>query len=130
MLHSQQKDNTDFVWSTFGGECSEGEDAQIAFQRIASELLNVNLKTKDIHPVYDYFHGERDKVNFVFYAEVRNLPELSSLKEDDAFSWVTFRDTLKLPFSAHAKQDVIVGERVIHAKWREDEAKKLLSVSL
>lgn len=129
LLHSQQEDNTDFVWSTLGGECSEGEDAQIAFQRIINDLLNLNLKIKDIYPVYDYYHDVRDKVNFVFYAEVKNSQEFDCPKKD-TFSWVSFNETSKLPFTTHSKQDVIVGERVISAKWREDEAKKLLPVSL
>ncbi len=70
LLKPQQKDSTDLLWSTLGGESSEGEEAEVAFQRIISELLDLNLKTKDIHPVYDYFHDGRDKTNYVFYGEV------------------------------------------------------------
>ena len=126
MLKSQQKDSTDFLWSMIGGESSEGEEAQIVFQRIINELLNLSLKAKDIHPVYDYFHDTRDKLNYVFYAEVKNPQEFDSLKED-TLSWVAFNETPKLLFTVHTKQDVIVGERVISAKWREDEARKLAS---
>ena len=124
MLKSQQKDSSDFLWSTLGGEGSEGEKAQIAFQRIINELLDLNLKTKDIYPVYDYFYDTQDRINYVFYAEVKNSQEFDCLKKD-TFSWVGFSETSKLPFSAHSKQDVIVGERVIHAKWREVEAKRV-----
>ncbi len=128
LLKSQKRDSADFLWSTLGGECSEGEDAETAFARIINELLNINLKTKDIYPVYDYFHDEKDKNNFVFYGEVKNSPEFDGPKEN-IFSWVAFNETSKLPFAAHSKQDVIVGERVIHAKWREDEAKKIVPFS-
>lgn len=124
LLKSQQKDDSDFLWSTIGGESSEGEETAVAFQRIISELLDLNIKTKDIHPVYDYFHDGQDKINFVFYAEVKNLKRFNSLK-DDTFSWVAFHEVSKLPFAPHSKQDVIVGERVINAKWRDDEARKL-----
>lgn len=124
LLKSQQKDSTDFLWSTLGGESSEGEKAEAAFQRIISELLDLNLKIKDIHPVYDYFHDVRDKINFVFYGEVKSLRKLNRLKEG-AFSWMAFNETSKLLFTSHSKQDVIVGERVINAKWRDAEAKKL-----
>ncbi len=123
LLKAQQKDGIDFLWSTLGGESSEGEEAQTAFQRIVNKLLNLNLKVKDIYPIYDYFHDERDKNNYVFYAEVKNPQAFDSLKED-TFSWVAFGETSKLLFTAHTKQDVIVGERVINAKWRADEAKK------
>ena len=123
LLKSQKKDSPDFLWSTLGGEGGDGEEAQATFQRIINKLLNLNLKPKDIYSFYDYFHDTLDEVNYVFYAEVKNPQEFSSLKKD-TFSWVTFRDTLKLLFSAHSKQDIIVGERVISAKWRENEAKK------
>src|SRR3989344_4413801 len=77
LLKSQQKDSADFLWSTLGGESSEGEEAQTAFQRIISELLNLNLKAKDIYPVYDYFQESRDKINYVFYAEVKSPHEFN-----------------------------------------------------
>lgn len=124
LLQSQQKNSADLLWSTLGGESSEGEEAQAAFQRVISELLHLNLKAKDIHPIYDYFHDTRNKVNYVFYAEVKNSQEFDCLKED-TFSWVGFSETSKLPLTAHSKQDVIVGERVIHAKWRADEARRI-----
>ncbi len=123
LLKSQQKDTADYLWSTFGGEGSEGEEAQAVFQRVVSELLNLNLKTKDIYPVYDYFQDEKDKNNYVFYAEVKKSKDLDSIK-GDALSWITFAEISKLSLTSHSKQDVIVGERVINAKWREDEAKK------
>ena len=122
LLKFQQKDSTDFLWSTLGGESGEGEEAQTAFQRIINELLNLNLKAKDIYPVYDYFYDAQDKINYVFYGEVKNPREFNRLKEG-TFSWVAFNETSKLPFTARTKQDVIVGERVINAKWRDNAAK-------
>lgn len=106
-----------------GGESNEGEEAEAAFARIVNKLLNISLKEKNIHPVYDYFHDEKDKINYVFYAEVKKPQEFDCLK-DGSYCWVAFKETPKLPFTSHSKQDVIVGERVINAKWREDEAKK------
>lgn len=112
------------MWSTIGGKGREGEEPQVAFQRIINELLDLNLKTKDIYPVYDYFHDEQDKINFVFYAEVNSFRGSYRLKEG-TFSWVSFSEISKLKFTPHSKQDVIVGERVINAKWRDAEARKL-----
>ncbi|MBI2196644.1 NUDIX domain-containing protein [Candidatus Daviesbacteria bacterium] len=126
LLKPQQTDSADSLWSTLGGESGEGEEAEVTFQRIVSELLDVNLKTKDIYPVYDYFHDTKDKINFVFYAEVKNSKVFNN-HNDDTFSWVAFHEVSKLPFTTHSKQDVIVGERVINAKWRDDEARKLES---
>lgn len=114
------------LWSMLGGESINGEEAQTAFQRIINKLLNINLKIKDIYPVYDYFHNTKNKLNYVFYAEVGNTKSFDGLEGRD-LSWFTFSETLKLPFTRQTKQDIIVGERVINAKWRDDEAKKLLT---
>lgn len=57
----------------------------------------------------------------MFYAQVDSPKKLSHINKD-TFYWVAFSETSKLPFAAHSKQDVIVGERVINAKWREDNA--------
>ncbi|GEM_PF-1565997 len=126
LLKPQQTDSADILWSTLGGESSEGEEAEAAFQRIVNELLDLNLKAKNIHPIYDYFHDGWEKTNFVFYGVVKSPKEFSRFKEDTC-SWVAFHEISKLSFAAHSKQDVIVGERVISAKWRDTEAKKLES---
>ncbi len=118
LLQSEHKDNTSPSWSLLGGEAAEGEEAQTAFQRIINEQLNLNLKNKNIYPIYDYFHETQGKMNFVFYAEVKNPPAFNSKKK--TLSWVSFDETVKLPFSEHTKQDVIVGERVIKLKRRID----------
>lgn len=104
-------------YSMLGGESKEGEEAQITFQRIMNKVLNLNLKNKDIYPIYDYFHDTLDKINYVFYAEVKSPKTFNSFKKS-TLSWVSFSETLKLLFSPHTKQDVIVGERVINLKRR------------
>lgn len=109
-----------------GGESKIGEEARMTFQRIVNKLLNIKLKPKNIYPVYDYFHSTRNKLHYVFYAEVLNTKNFNNFKKG-CLSWFTFNETLKLPFASQTKQDIIVGERVISAKWREDEASKELS---
>lgn len=122
MLQSGQKNDVSPFWSTLGGEGKEGEETQVTFQRIISKLLHINLKVKDIYPVYDYFHNTRNKVNYVFYAEVEKTKMFNASRGN--LSWFSFHETLKLSFTTQTKQDIVVGERVINAKWREDEAKK------
>lgn len=127
LLQSQPKDDTTKpLWSMLGGEGGEGEEAQSAFQRIVSKLLNLNLKAKNIHPIYDYFHETEGKENFVFYAEVKKSPIFNSI-EENTLSWVSFSETLKLLFTNHTKQDVIVGERVINLKRRIDSNQQFSS---
>lgn len=105
------------TWSIMGGENKKGEEAVVTFQRIVMELLNLNLEMKHIYPVYDYFSDIFKKTNFVFYGEVRKIPDLICLKKD-TFSWLAFNETLKLLFSQNSKQDVTVGQRVINLKQR------------
>lgn len=118
LLHRlEQEDNNHPSWSLLGGEGVEGEDTQIAFQRIMQELLNLNLKPKDIYPIYDYYHEVHDKVNYVFYAEVKN-PQEFECQHNGVYSWVAFNEVPKLLFTTHTEQDVIVGERVINLMLR------------
>lgn len=123
LLQSPKTDEADSCWSMLGGEGREGEDAQSTFQRIIHELLDVNLKMKNIYPIYDYFHETLDKINYVFYAEVGRALNFNAFKES-ALSWVTFEQTIKLLFSTRTKQDLVVGERVIRLKERVVEASK------
>lgn len=123
LLQPKQK-TEDPSWSMLGGESINGEEAQIAFQRIVNKLLNINLKPKDIYPIYDYFHNTRNKFNYVFYAETQDTKVFNKFKKGN-LSWFTFSETVKLLLTSQTKQDVVVGERVINAKWRDDEAKKL-----
>ncbi len=124
LLQSPQIDDEVSSWSMLGGESLEGEEAQATFQRIVQQKLNINLKPKQIYPVYDYFHDTLDKVNFVFYAEVGRTLNFDP-SEDSVLSWVTFDQTLKFLFSGQTKRDVMISERVIHLKERTDEASRV-----
>lgn len=127
LLQSPQTDDLVSSWSMLGGESLEGEEAQATFQRIVQKKLNINLRPKQIYPVYDYFHETLDKVNYVFYAEVGRKVHFDELKEN-TLSWVTFDQTLKFLFSGQTKRDVMVSERVIHLKERVDEASRVTSL--
>ena len=119
LLSSGPKDDISSAWSMLGGEVKQGEEAPVAFARIIYKLFKVQVEAKQIHPIYDYFHDGLDRTNYVFYAEVKNPQVLSSLEKTN-FSWIAFHQTVKLLFSNHTKQDVIVGERVINLKQRLD----------
>ncbi len=125
ILLVQSKSGTNqSLWSTIGGEGKGKEEAAAAFQRITNLLLNINLRPKDIYPIYDYFHNVRNKPNYVFYAEVKSTKKFNDL-DIGTPAWITFGEVSKLPFTAQTKQDIIVGERVIKAKLRDIEAQEL-----
>lgn len=125
LLQSTQENDASSLWSIIGGESKGGEEAQVTFQRIIFKMLHINLKVKNIYPIYDYFHNVKNKINYVFYAEVEKAKVFDDSKKG-ILSWVSFHETLKLPFTSQTKQDIVVGERVINAKWRQDEAKRSL----
>lgn len=109
--------NVNSSWSTIGGESKTGEEAEVTFQRIVMELLNLNLEMKHIYPIYDYFSDILKKTNYVFYGEVKKIP-VFNFPKINTFSWLAFNETLKLLFSQNNKQDVTVGQRVINLKQR------------
>lgn len=123
LLESNQKNDPPAYWSTIEGDGKEDEEAHMIFQRVINKLLDINLKTKDIYPVYDYFQETKNKFNFVFYAEIRNIKAFNKLKKSN-LSWFSFQETGKLPINSQTKQDIVVGERVINAKRRDGEAKR------
>ena len=118
LLQSKAQEDQPCLYSMLGGEGIEGEEALVSFQRIVNKLLNVNIKSKDIHPVYDYCHSSNDKPSFVFYADIKNIKNISGL-EEGTFSWLKFSETIKLKFNTQTKQDMVIGERVINAKLRD-----------
>lgn len=123
LLKVQKEGSEDFLWSTLGGESNGQEEAPATFQRVINKLLGLDLKTKDIYPIYDYSYDKKDKINYVFYAQIKNPKQFKQPKEG-VFAWVAFSEISKLFFTPNSKQDIIVGERVINAKYREEKVKK------
>ena len=107
------------TWHMIGGIVQKDEDPIKAFERVIHTLIDVKLNVKRIFPVYDYFHNTHNTMHYVFYAEVKKLITISA-DDKRGVSWVTFKQTTKLPFDAQTKQDVIIAERVIKAQARSD----------
>lgn len=105
-------------WSLFEVECVGKETAVDAFKRIIHSHLHLELKPKNIYPIYSYFHDEKGKTNFLHYAIVRKLETFPSTKKT-IFSWFTFKQIQKLHIPNQIKQDIIVGQRVIDSAVRK-----------
>lgn len=123
LLYQSNQKNTTPLWSMIGGEGRKKEVPEKAFQRIMQSVLKIKLPMHKIRPVYDYFHATHKKDYYVFYGELGSLKKFRARTGE--FSWFTFKQTTKLPISSETKQDIIVLERVIKAKAREDEIKDL-----
>jgi len=105
-------------WSLFEGKSLNGETAERAFKRIIHSHLHLELKPKNIFPIYSYFHTDKGKHNYIHYAIVRKLETFPNTKKT-LFSWFTFKQVQKLHISDQIKQDIIVGQRVIDSAMRK-----------
>lgn len=116
-----QQDNTlTSFWSLFGQKGQNNENPIRVFQRAILQQLHIKLALKAIYPVYDYFKKEIGKNYYVFYAQVDLKKKEFHAKKDSVTEWFTFKQTTKLSFPDQIKQDIIVAERVINAKARND----------
>lgn len=132
ILLQQSKENsanTTSVWSLIGGKGYKTEHPHKTFHRIVHQLLKLKLNIKNIYPVYDYINNTQNTIHYVVYAEVTKAKNFSPTPTY-SFSWVTFKQTLKMPFHPQTKQNIIVGERVVKAKKRDDDAKNMPLASL
>jgi hypothetical protein len=106
------------AWSLFEVECQGKETAVDAFKRIVHSQLHLELKPKNIYPIYSYFHEGKGKNNFLHYAIVRKLETFPNTKKT-IFSWFTLKQIQKMHIPDQIKQDIIVGQRVIDSAMRK-----------
>lgn len=118
-----QQDNT-FSWSLFGQKGKSGQNPITVFQKAIFTKLGIKLALKSIIPVYDYFSKEEGGNHYVFYAQVKLKKKKFHMPKNSSAEWFTFKQITKLSFSGQIKQDIIVAERVIKAKARDEEAKQ------
>ncbi len=117
----QQLNDSVPQWSLFGGESKNSSEASDAFKKLAEMHLGLKLVSKKIHSIYDYFDENLGKEHFILYAEVAESTKNIKAKKGFTVSWFTFKQLYKLPLTPQAKQDIIVGERVIKALARDLE---------
>jgi hypothetical protein len=105
-------------WSLFEGDCLDKETTAEAFKRAIFSHLKLDLKPKNIFPIYSYFHEGKGKNNFLHYAIVRKLETFPNTK-NASFAWFSFKQIQKLHIPDQIKQDIIVGQRVIDSAMRK-----------
>lgn len=108
-------------WSLFGNENSKFSDPSDVIKHLFQSKLGIKLSSKKIHSVYDYVDEKIGKDHFVLYAEVAESAKNIKPRKGFTTSWFNFKQLYKLPLTAQAKQDIIVGERVIKAIARDLE---------
>jgi hypothetical protein len=102
-------------WTLFSGASSAKETLQDTFSRIVNKHLNIELKNNLIFPIYDYM--QNGKNIFIVYAHVSKLIKIENAKK--TYGWFTFKQIQKLKISEQAKQDIIIGQRVIDSSIRK-----------
>ena len=105
------------TWSLFGGDGLANETAEETFKRIINSALRLDIKANAIFQIYNYFHEDKKKDNFIYYAKVRKMEKFES-NEKVTYSWFTFKEIQKLRIPNKIKQDIIVGQRVIDSAIR------------
>jgi len=110
--------DTGTEWSLFEGEGLKEETAEETFKRVIFLHLHLEIKPKQIFPIYSYFHDDKGKNNFIHYAIVRKMETFPSTKKA-AFAWFSFKQIQKLRIPDQIKQDIIVGQRVIDSATRK-----------
>jgi hypothetical protein len=118
LLQQQNNDDTGTGWSLFEGESLNEETADETFKRIIFLHLKIELKPKNIFPIYSYIHATKNKNNFIHYAIVNKLGKFPE-NNNTLFSWFSFKQIQKLHIPNQIKQDIIVGQRVIDSAIRK-----------
>ena len=118
LLQQANTANLENGWSLFEGEGLKNESAQETFKRVVYLHLHLELKPKNIFPIYSYFHEGKHKNNYIHYAIVRKLEAFPNTKKT-LFSWFTLKQIQKMHIPDQIKQDIIVGQRVIDSAMRK-----------
>lgn len=123
----QQKNSSDptATWSLLGDLGTSGETPEAIFKRILEKDLGLNIPTKSIHQVYDYVDDVTKEERHICYAEVKSTKNFSS-SNGSAFDWFTLKEITKLRISPQAKQDIIVGQRVIDSTSRRNSGEQTI----
>ncbi len=111
------------LWSLFEEQGNKNENPISVFQKAVYNKLHIKLHEKIIYPVYDYFKKDTGANYYIFYAQIALKNKENFSKNNSLTEWLTFKQVTKLPLSDQAKQDIIVTQRVIKAKARDEEAK-------
>ncbi len=123
----QQKNSSDpsTTWSLLGGPTESSESPEAAFKRIVEEELGINLPIKSIHQVYDYIDDVTGETKHICYSQIRSQKDFKDA-HGTSFSWFTLKEISKLKILPQAKQDIIVGQRVIDSTSRKNSGEQTI----
>ncbi|HYM65004.1 MAG TPA: NUDIX hydrolase [Candidatus Sulfotelmatobacter sp.] len=119
LLQQETSADSQSQWALFGGENKASEKTpEEAFERIIYVHLRFKINPKNVFAVYSYPHQDKNKDNFIHYAEIRKLEKFKNTRKK-LFSWFTFKQVQKLKLSEQTKQDIMVSQRVIASSIRK-----------
>jgi ADP-ribose pyrophosphatase YjhB (NUDIX family) len=123
----QQKNSSDpnATWSLLGGLANGAESPEATFKRIVEEELGIILPIKSIHQVYDYVDEVTKEVKHICYSQTRSQKDFKDIN-GTSFAWFTLKEISKLKISPQAKQDIIVGQRVIDSTSRRNSGEQTI----
>ncbi len=120
----KQTDPNSSVWSLFYAKAEKDETDKDCFRRLIKSLFKIELDIKSIFSVYDYFHDDLKKNNFISYAKVKKLEDFNGKNAE--YKWFDFKETLKLKLAPQTKQDIMVMQRVINSSIRKTKGERYI----
>lgn len=117
----QQKQSTSPVvspWIFFGNKHAINKKPEKIFEETLSKLLKININK--LNKIYSYTK-DYFQIHTLFYATLDELEEFAPVN-GYVFRWFSFKDVLKIKISEQTKHDIVIGQRVIDALERDNDA--------
>ncbi|MCL5114064.1 MAG: hypothetical protein M1372_02765 [Patescibacteria group bacterium] len=120
LLQQENSDDENCFWSLFGKKAGKNKTCEETFIDIFQKELSIELKPRNVNPVYTYSSEEKGASCNVYYAVVKKLHK-SAKSAKAEFAWFNFKQVQKLKLSEQAKHDIVVGQRVIDSSVRKSQ---------
>lgn len=120
LLQQENSADENPLWSLFGKKAIKNKTCEETFIDIFHEELSIELKLRNVTPIYTYSLKEKDASCNIYYAVVKKLHKSSGSAKTE-FAWFNFKQIQKLNLSEQAKHDIVVGQRVIDSSVRKSQ---------
>ncbi len=105
-------------WVLFEKQYSKDKKPEDVFKGVLSKILNLDVNS--LNKIYSY-NINPAKIYSLFYATIDELKEFAP-SQGYIFRWFSFKEVLKIRANEQTKHDIVVGQRVIDALERDNDA--------
>src|SRR5665811_415233 len=93
LLQKQKQTDPNSNWSLPYVKSLKNETEKEAFKRLIAVLFCLDIELKSIFPVYDYYHQELKKNNYISYVKVKKTEAYDC--KNYFYKWFSLREILK-----------------------------------